>query len=292
MKLKDILHRQLPPIPWAEGEKIPWNDPAFSQRMLQEHLSQEHDAASRRSEKIDQHVQWIHQVVLRSQRSNILDLGCGPGLYTSRLAESGHSCMGIDFSPASIAYARQQAKTRDLGCTYLESDLRQADFGRGYDLVMFIFGELNVFQINDARLILNKAYQALKPGARLLLEVHTSHAIQAIGQQSASWYSTEYGLFSDRPHLCLYESDWNAPRKVATERYFIVDLTTNNVTRFAASIQAYSDDEYHSLLSQCGFGSVENFPSLYGCPDETQPDLFVLVSQKPDDSHQMPGNNR
>ncbi len=32
---------------WNEGYKIPWNDPAFSERMLQEHLSQDHELASR-----------------------------------------------------------------------------------------------------------------------------------------------------------------------------------------------------------------------------------------------------
>ena len=49
MNLMDVIDRESPPVPWAEGEKIPWSDPAFSQRMLQEHLSQEHDAASRRA---------------------------------------------------------------------------------------------------------------------------------------------------------------------------------------------------------------------------------------------------
>lgn len=32
----------------AEESKIPWNEPAFSQRMLANHLSQDHDWASRR----------------------------------------------------------------------------------------------------------------------------------------------------------------------------------------------------------------------------------------------------
>lgn len=30
----------------AEESKIPWDEPAFSQRMLENHLSQEHDWAS------------------------------------------------------------------------------------------------------------------------------------------------------------------------------------------------------------------------------------------------------
>ena len=104
MKLLDVVGRQRVPKPWAEGEKIPWDEPGFSGRMLNEHLSQEHDAASRRFEVIDRHCRWIHGCVLKRNPTRILDLGCGPGLYTSRLARLGHHCVGIDFSPASIAY--------------------------------------------------------------------------------------------------------------------------------------------------------------------------------------------
>jgi 2-polyprenyl-3-methyl-5-hydroxy-6-metoxy-1,4-benzoquinol methylase len=129
MNLTDIVRRTAVPEPWAEGEKIPWNDPDFSARMLQEHLSQEHDAASRRFEKIDRHVAWIHTHGLGEKPSAILDLGCGPGLYASRLARRGHTCVGIDFGPASIAYARAQAEREGLACTYRLEDLRTADFG-------------------------------------------------------------------------------------------------------------------------------------------------------------------
>ena len=50
MKLPDLVGREPAPDPWTEGEKIPWHEPEFSRRMLEEHLSQHHDAASRRLE--------------------------------------------------------------------------------------------------------------------------------------------------------------------------------------------------------------------------------------------------
>lgn len=43
----------------AEESKIPWDEPAFSQRMLANHLSQYHDWASRRQKVIEQQVEWI-----------------------------------------------------------------------------------------------------------------------------------------------------------------------------------------------------------------------------------------
>jgi hypothetical protein len=72
--LLDIIQRDNPPIPYAEGEKIPWDEPSFSARMLKEHLSQEHNAASRRQTIIDQHVDWIENAVLQGKQARILDL--------------------------------------------------------------------------------------------------------------------------------------------------------------------------------------------------------------------------
>lgn len=113
-RLAPILSRQIPPTPWVEGDNIPWQDPAFSERMLVEHLSQEHDRASRRASSIDAHVCFIGEQISGLGRARILDLGCGPGLYLHRLARLGHRGHGIDFSPAAINYARKVAAQERL----------------------------------------------------------------------------------------------------------------------------------------------------------------------------------
>ncbi|MCB0116237.1 MAG: class I SAM-dependent methyltransferase, partial [Caldilineaceae bacterium] len=161
MNIFDLIQRQAIPEPWAEGEKIPWNDPAFSERMLREHLSQAHDLASRRTERIERHVDWIHSALLGGEASAILDLGCGPGLYATRFAARGHRVTGIDYGPASVRYARLQAAESGLPCEIIESDIRKADYGVDrFDLAMLIFGEFNVFHPDDARAILRKAHTA------------------------------------------------------------------------------------------------------------------------------------
>jgi SAM-dependent methyltransferase len=280
MKLMDIIHRQSVPRPWAEGEKIPWNAPDFSRRMLDEHLSQEHDAASRRFEIIDKHVKWIHNQVLKRNPTRVLDLGCGPGLYTNRLARLGHRCVGIDFSPASIAYAREQAEEAGLECTYIHQDIRTADYGDEYGLVMSIFGEFNVFRPGEARGILEKAYRALVPNGFLLFEPHTFEAVVKIGKQPASWYSAEKGLFSEEPHLYLQENFWDTEDNVAIARYYVIDAATGEVARYSASTQAYTNEEYRSLLAKCGFGEVVFYPSLGGSANSPEGDLIAILSQK------------
>jgi SAM-dependent methyltransferase len=280
MKLSDMITRQLPPIPWEEGDNIPWNEPGFSERMLREHLTQSHNAASRRFEIIDEHVDWIHREVLSEKQSRILDLGCGPGLYMLRFAKLGHQCVGIDYSPASIAYAKEQAENEKVSFECSCEDIRQADFGAGYDLVMLIFGELNVFPPIEAKAILDKAYEALKPGGTLLLEPHTFAAVEWIGTQPRSWHSVEQGLFSDTPYICLQENFWESSSRRAITRYYVIDAENGDVTRHSASYQAYTDDEYESALRKCGFSSIRQYESLAGNVEGRQGDLMAIIASK------------
>ncbi len=282
MKLTDIIQRHAIPEPWAEGEKIPWNEPGFSKRMLKEHLSQAHDAASRRSEIIDRHVGWIHDHCLKGKPARVLDLGCGPGLYSSRLARMGHTCTGIDFSPASIAYAREQARQPVLSCQYVQADIRHVDYGEGYEFAMLIFGEFNTFQLIDARRILEKAHAALVGGGLLLLEPHTFEAVREIGLAPPNWHSREkgQGLFSEEAHLLLQENFWDEARQAATKRYYVIDANSGEVQRHAASMQAYRDADYRRLLETCDFQEITTYPSLTGRAEEAHPGLYVITARK------------
>lgn len=282
LRLLDVVRRTPHSEPWAEGDNIPWHEPAFSERMLREHLSQEHDAASRRSAKVDHHVAWIHGTLLSEAGTQVLDLGCGPGLYAARLAALGHRCRGIDFSPASIRYAREQADAAGSACSYVLGDLRQVDFGRDYGLAMVLFGELNVFTPDDAKAILRKAHAALRPGGWLLLEPHTFEAVRGMGDEPAAWSTETSGLFADAPHLVLTEHAWHEGRRAATIRYFVVDAATSEVQRHAQTMQAYTGGEYRALLAAAGFGEVSVHPSLTGRSEDAEPGLMVIAARPMD----------
>ncbi len=279
MDLEQIIGRRVPPEPWAEGDKIPWDDPVFSRRMLREHLSQAHDLASRRSEIIDRHVDWIHREHLHGQPARVLDLGCGPGLYTARLAMLGHDCTGIDFSPASIDYARSRPVSAGRA-TYQQADLRAADFGAGFDLVMLVFGELNMFRKTDALQILCKAHAALRPGGRILLEAHTFEFIRSMGAGESTWRTVVSGLFATEPHLILTEQFWDPNSFVATQRTFVIHAANAHVDRYVETAQAYSTTDYTSLLSSAGFAHTGTLPAMPGLPDSKE--FVVLLGERVD----------
>ncbi len=281
MRLIDLATRPATPTPWAEGDQIPWDDPAFGRRMLREHLSQEHDAASRRAERIDASVAWTHSEVLAGRAGRVLDLGCGPGLYASRLARLGHEVVGIDFSPVSIEYARETARDGALACEYILGDLREAEYGSGFDLVMQIYGEINVFRPEDARRILIKGHDALRPGGALLVDMQRADAVEQNARAGASWtLCRDGGLFSDRPYLYMESSFWDTEHRVGTRRMDVVDLETGGIECHALSNQAYTETETVMLLAGCGFIDVTFDPTGGGLSGGER-DFVTVTATKP-----------
>ncbi|MBT3394513.1 MAG: methyltransferase domain-containing protein [Waddliaceae bacterium] len=243
---------------WDEGYKIPWNEPGFSKRILEDHLSQEHDMASRRDSVITKQAQWIHDTILKGKPSQILDLGCGPGLYIGKLTALGHTCTGIDFSPASIQYAQKHGSNASLG------DIRTTEYPNNNDLVMLVTGELNAFSPEECKSIIKKACEALKPGGALLIEASTFGSVKASGNDNAHWFGCKHGgLFSEKPYLCLIENEWFDDVNTARSDFWILEDDSEKTAHYISTTQAYSDEEYKTLLKDGGFADV-TFHSEYG----------------------------
>lgn len=82
------------------------------------HLNANWDAASRKTAFIEKSVRFISEAAPPGEYPNLLDLGCGPGLYAERFHQAGYSVTGIDFSQRSIAYAKEQAAANGHSITY------------------------------------------------------------------------------------------------------------------------------------------------------------------------------
>jgi Methylase involved in ubiquinone/menaquinone biosynthesis len=274
----------------AEESKIPWDEPAFSQRMLANHLSQDHDWASRRLEVIEQQVAWIASQL--SPGARILDLGCGPGFYAQRLAGHGFHCTGVDFSPASVNWARQQAQDAGLNIEYIQQDIRAYSPDKSFDFIMMTFGELNVFSTADVRALISRCAQWLMPGGKLLTEVHTFDEVKRQGMAEASWQRCPDGLFLDVPHLLLTEHSWDAKAQTSSTQFWAIEAN-GRATRFGSQMTAWRDEEYATLLENGGFILLPP-PERHDWPvSETfEGKLFVLLAEKAKTLEQHPLNTQ
>jgi SAM-dependent methyltransferase len=284
-RFSDILwrlyQRPAPPQPWVDGGNLPWNEPAFAQRMLKEHLDQSHGAASRVAAERELQIDWLRDKLEVTVGDQMLDMTCGPGLYAVEFARQGCQVTGVDFSPSAIAYARDFAERQGVSasCSFLEQDVRTATFAPAwYDASLFLYGQLAVFRREEASALLQEIAKALKPGARLVIELLNQERVDK--GHSSWWFTDDKGLWGDRPFLHLGERTWLAEEKIAVEEFTIIDLETADSIEINLSDQTYAAPEMEQMLRAAGFSAVDVYEQWDGLPLYDASEWIVYVAWK------------
>ena len=136
----------------------------------------------------------------------IADLGCGPGLYSAKLADAGHRVMGLDLSPTSIQYARAQIADGANNPEYRVGSYLDWQETDGYDAALLIFEDYGVLAPAYRRTLLANIRRALVDGGVFALDVASLAALAARKQQPVkSWYTQESGFWRPHSHLVLEE---------------------------------------------------------------------------------------
>jgi ubiquinone/menaquinone biosynthesis C-methylase UbiE len=256
--LRGLLTRAPTPPAGNEGENLPWDAPAFSERMLREHLNDANSAASRRAEERDLIVDWLWERAELEPELHMLDLTCGPGLYSVAFADRGLNVTGIDFAPAAIEHARNLANLLrvDDRCSFVQADVRKANLGvASFDVALVLYGQITVFPPHETLGILQRLARAVGPGGILVLEVLDAASVSR--SYSTSWYAAERGLWSDSPHLALTECYYDASAGAAVQRIHVLHEQSGALEVFAVVDYVYDEQAMVALLEEAGFGVVE-----------------------------------
>ncbi|MGH9407271.1 MAG: class I SAM-dependent methyltransferase [Terriglobia bacterium] len=110
-----------------------------------------------------QRAEDLLELLQPARGEEILDLGCGTGHLTAKIADAGAQTSGIDSSPAMIA----EAKTNYPGLKFEVADARSFHAERPFDAV---FSNAALHWILEPELVAECVRNALKPGGRLLAE--------------------------------------------------------------------------------------------------------------------------
>ncbi len=263
-----IYNRAARPYPWQLHDgNLPWDDPAFSARMLREHLDESHGAASRQAAERAKQIAWLWDNLGLQPGSRLLDITCGPGLYAVEFARRGCHVTGIDFGPAAVAYAQELAAAQDMAdrCTFIQQDVRQMALdGAGFDAALLLYGQLAVMPRADAQEVLARAARALRPGGRLCVELLNPEKVDR--KESNWWFTDDTGLWGDAPFLHLGERFWLEEEQVSVERYHILHLETGQLDVVELCDQVYRSDEVEGMLRAAGFTSVNTHPAWDNLP--------------------------
>jgi SAM-dependent methyltransferase len=95
----------------------------------------------------------------------VLDIGCGPGRMVKAAIDQGHLTLGIDVSTAAVSIARDQ------GLPVMRTSVFDPIPAEGtWGTVLLFDGNIGIG--GDPRALLERCWQLLRPGGRILIETH------------------------------------------------------------------------------------------------------------------------
>ena len=244
-----------------------WTDPYIAAHVLEAHLDPHTEDASRRPQQIGATVETIVEHCLhagepQSGEPRLLDLACGPGLYAEQFAARGFRVTGVDYSPASIEHAREQARSLGLQIDYVQADLTRTRFGGPYEVITCIYGEFCTLSETERHSLLERARKALAPGGLLVFDVFTEpYALRH--HKSDEWHvSTTDGFWQEAPHLVLLRH-FRYEGQVSVAQYTIVDEGGSWRT-FRIWWRHFTRDQIVEMVEQHGFAVEACYGSLWG----------------------------
>ena len=268
------------PEPFTPGEKLFWDDPHISKGMLAAHLDPTTDLASRRPETIDRAVAWIVETLGLGPGDPVLDLGCGPGLYTQRFARRGLRVSGMDYSRRSIEYAKQQAAEHGLDIHYRYQDYLTLDDPELYTAVFLIFGDFCPLSPEKRSRLLQNVRRALLPGGHFVLDVTTREG-RMLWKSENRWYVAESGFWKPGKHLVL-EQGFDYPEQSIYLDQFTVVEADGKVSVYRNWFQDYDPESITAELEAGGFIVESVWGDLTGTPYEEGGEWIGVVARRKD----------
>lgn len=254
-----------------------WSDTYIGKQLLRAHLDTESDAASRKTDVINETIDWFLRPYDRPR--SVIDLGCGPGLYTAKLASRGWQVLGIDINKYSVEYANQECAARELSAKHTEgSYLSDMDVGK-FDLATCIYCDFGALTAEDQKLFLRNARALLNKNGVLVLDVF-SDGIGNTKSEGRSWSSEAAGNFwCDQSCYVLSECVHFRESHVWGEKHIIIPESGESFSTVIWT-HYFTIERITALLKNFGFEVTEINTDLVKESDFLSSDVIFVRAEK------------
>ena len=275
-RLEEIFSRPKPFQCFSASEL--WTDEHTSKKMLEYHLDENVDVSSRNKEFIDKSVNWIVSHFHVGPDTKIADFGCGPGLYTTRLAQKKAKVLGIDFSKRSIEYAKAEACKQNLSIEYVNQNYLDFHTNERFDLVLMIMCDFCALSPEQRKKMLGKFHEYLNPAGAVLLDVYSLHAYEQREEQTSCEVNLLDGFWSSNRYYGILNTHKYEAECVILDKFTIVE--SNRERTIYNWIQYYDPDDLRREFSENGFRIDELYGDVAGSSFDQESSEFAVVARK------------
>lgn len=252
-----------------------WTDKHTSEQMLTYHLNETVDLSSRNRAFIDRSAEWIVSQFNIGPGVKIVDFGCGPGLYTTRLAREQAEVTGIDFSLRSIEYAREVAAREGLDTRYVHQNYLDFETEERFDLILMIMCDFCALSPAQRKTLLTQFCHLLSPGGAVLLDVYSLQAFAEKKEMAVYEADQLHGFWSPRPYYGFLNTFKYEKEEVTLDKHTIVEAErTRTVYNW---LQHFSPEGLEREFNACGLAIEKRYANVAGDPFDPQANEFAVV---------------
>jgi len=255
-----------------------WTDEHTSKQMLAFHLDEEIDASSRNIAFIDRSVDWIASHFNIGAGTKIADFGCGPGLYTTRLAKRRADVTGIDFSKRSLQYAQEVANKEKLNIHYINESYLDFETENRFHLILMIMCDFCALSPPQRKKMLDTFYAILESKGSILLDVYSLNACDH--REETATYEADLlnGFWSPNRYYGFLNIFKYKTEKVVLDKYTIIEAgRTRTVYNW---LQYFSVEALKREFAECGFTIEDFYSDVAGSPFSPESKEFAVVAKK------------
>jgi len=124
-------------------------------------------------EKYKKEIDYLNTLI--SEKSRILDIGCGTGIHNYILSSLGHDCVGIDISKQMIEVANANNKT---DARFINVSVEEFTDNKRFDLCISLFNVINhVIEVEKLKTFFERVAQNLNKGGLFVFDCFNSIAV-------------------------------------------------------------------------------------------------------------------
>jgi len=223
-------------------------------------------------EETAEEVEFISRVLDIEDDGLILDLCCGQGRHSARLADMGYSVIGLDSSKTLLELAREYNTGPHLW--FAEGDMRYIPIRENTcDAVINLFTSFGFFDDAGNAQVLKSAASALKTGGKLLIDYWNPYMAAQLDGTRNWWWITD-------SLLALAEANYDFSSGRLRDLRTLVDVGKSSVENVVREMRFYTLPELEKMLNNAGLHILE----VYGDVDERDYDVesrrLITISRK------------
>jgi SAM-dependent methyltransferase len=222
-------------------------------------------------ERSDKEVTALVSLLKLDQPKKILDLACGFGRHSNRLALLGHQMTGIDITAGFLEIAKTDSVQKGVDVHYQLGDMRKLAFSDEFDVVLLLFTAFGYFSEVENLQVLVNARNALLPGGTLIFDIQNRDAFLK-GMRPYYVVEKEGNVMIDRMSFdSLLGRSYN--KRIVYRDGIRKDKPF--------SVRLYNPNEIQVLIVQAGMELLHIYGSWNAEPLTSESNRMIVIARKP-----------